>query len=144
MLHSQSNSGSIGGAVTDPSGAVIPGATVIIQNPVSAYTRTATTDSTGHFHFSNLPFNLYHLTVTMNGFASFAGDVDVDSIVPVVSNVHLKIGTADTTVTVEGGEDLIENDPTAHTDVDRGLFDTRKRIVFPEFVGHSGVSWSCC
>ena len=122
-LHAQSNSGSLGGAVTDPSGAVIPGANVVIQNPVSAYTRTSTSDSTGHFHFSNLPFNPYHLTVTMKGFASFAGDVSVESIVPVVSNISLTIGDTTTTVTVEGGEDLIENDPTAHTDVDRGLFD---------------------
>ena len=68
MLHAQSNSGSISGVVTDPSGAVIPGASVSIQNPVSAYTRTTTTDSTGHFRFSNLPFNPYHLTVTKEGF----------------------------------------------------------------------------
>src|SRR5579863_591006 len=122
-LNAQSNSGSIAGVVSDPSGAVIPGAAVSIQNPVSAYTRSATTDSAGHFRFSNLPFNPYHLTVTKDGFATFVGDVDVDSIVPVASNIRLKIGTTSNTVTVEGGEDLIENDPTAHTDVDRGLFD---------------------
>src|SRR5579863_7461612 len=119
----QSNSGSIAGVVSDPSGAVIPGASVSIQNPVSAYSITTTSDSAGHFRFSNLPFNPYHLTVAKDGFATFVGDVDVDSIVPVASNIHLKIGAASNTVTVEGGEDLIENDPTAHTDVDRGLFD---------------------
>ena len=73
MLHAQSNSGSISGTVTDPSGAVIPGASVSIQNPVSAYTRTTTTDNTGHFRFPNLPFNPYHLTVTKDGFAAFVG-----------------------------------------------------------------------
>src|SRR6201993_1958101 len=123
MLNAQSNSGSITGMVSDPSGAVIPGASVSIQNPVSAYSRTTTSDSAGHFRFSNLPFNPYHLTVTKDGFATFVGDVEVDSIVPVASNIRLKIGAASNTVTVEGGEDLIENDPTAHTDVDRGLFD---------------------
>ena len=45
-LYAQSNSGSVGGTVTDPSGAVVPGATVSIQNPVSKYSRTATTDRT--------------------------------------------------------------------------------------------------
>src|SRR5579863_3826160 len=123
MLNAQSNSGSITGVVSDPSGAVIPGASVSIQNPVSAYSRTTTSDSAGHFRFSNLPFNPYHLTVTKDGFATFVGDVDVDSIVPVASNIRLKIGAASNTVTVAGGEDLIENDPTVHTDVDRGLFD---------------------
>ena len=122
-LHAQSNSGSINGTVTDPSGAVIPGASISIQNPVSEYSRNTTTDSSGHFRFPNLPFNPYHLTVTKDGFAAFAGDVQVESIIPVTSNVNLKIGAASNTVTVEGGEDLIENDPTAHTDVDRGLFD---------------------
>jgi len=41
----------------------------------------------------------------------------------VISNVPLKVGGPVNTVTVEGGEDLIENDPTDHTDLDRGLFD---------------------
>ena len=123
MLHAQSNSGSLAGVVADPSGAVIPGASVTIQNPVSAYSRTTTSDGTGHFRFSNVPFNPYHLSVKKQGFGAFAQDVNVDSILPVTSNIQLKVGTAVNTVTVEGGADLIENDPTDHTDVDRGLFD---------------------
>jgi hypothetical protein len=122
-IHAQSNSGSISGVVTDPSGAVVPGARVEIQNPVSAYTRTATTDSAGRYEFPNIPFNPYHLTVTMNGFASFVQDVAVRSNVPVDFNVGLKVGTASNTVTVEAGGDLIESDPTFHTDLDRGLIE---------------------
>src|SRR5246127_721198 len=121
-LNAQSNSGSINGTVSDPSGAVIPGASVSIQNPVSAYSRTTTTDTTGHFHFPNVPFNPYHLAVTKDGFAAFATDVDVNSILPVTPNIHMKVGAASTSVTVEVASDLLENDPTAHTDVDRGLF----------------------
>lgn len=121
-LHAQSNSGSVTGIVADPSGAVIPGASVTIQNPVSGYNRTTTSDGTGHFRFANLPFNPYHLTVSKQGFGAFAEDLNVDSVLPVTSNVQLKIGATVNTVTVEGG-DLIENDPTDHTDVDRGLFD---------------------
>jgi hypothetical protein len=121
-LYAQSNSGFIGGLVTDPSGAVVPGATVLIQNPVSQYSRTATTDAGGHFQFPNVPFNPYHFTVVMSGFSSFVQDVNVHSVVPVNLNIALTVSTASTTVTVEGGEDLIENDPTFHTDVDRSLF----------------------
>src|ERR1700756_4731399 len=120
-LYAQSNSGFIGGTVTDPSGAVVPGATVSIENPVSQYSRTAITDKAGYFQFPNLPFNPYHLTVSMTGFGSFVKDVDVTSIVPVSLNIAMKVSTTSTTVTVQG-EDLIENDPTFHTDVDRGLF----------------------
>jgi hypothetical protein len=121
-LYAQSNSGLIGGVVTDPSGAVVGGATVLIQNPVSQYSRTATTDAAGHFQFPNVPFNPYHFTVVMSGFSSFVQDVSVHSVVPVNLNIALTVSTASTTVTVEGGEDLVENDPTFHTDVDRSLF----------------------
>src|SRR6202041_2015673 len=37
--------------------------------------------------------------------------------------ISLKIGAQSTTVVVEAGQDLLENDSTTHTDVDRGLFD---------------------
>ena len=122
LLHAQSNAGSISGAVTDPTGAVIPGATVSIENPVSQYTRSTTTDNTGHYGFSNVPFNSYHLIVRGKGFASTAQDVDVRSTVQVVTNVGLKLGTETNTVTVTSGGDLVEDDPTFHTDVDRSLF----------------------
>jgi hypothetical protein len=119
-LYAQSNSGSVGGTVTDPSGAVVPGATVSIQNPVSKYSRTATTDRTGHFQFPNVPLNPYHLTVVMTGFGSIVQDVDVTSTVPLSLNIPLQVSTASTTVTVQG-EDLVENDPTFHTDIDRDV-----------------------
>jgi hypothetical protein len=67
-VQAQSNSGSISGAVTDPSGAVVPGASVTIENPVSGYLRTTQTDSGGRYQFSNLPFNPYHLSARATGF----------------------------------------------------------------------------
>jgi hypothetical protein len=121
-LQAQSNSGSISGAVTDPSGAVVPGATVTIENPVSGYLRTTQTDSGGRYQFSNLPFNPYHLSAKASGFGTVAQDVDVRSPIPLSAPISLKVAGASTTVTVESGEDLLENDPTFHTDVDRGLF----------------------
>jgi hypothetical protein len=107
--------------VSDPTGAVIRGATVSIQNPVSQYERTTRTDGAGHFQFSNVPFNPYHMSVEMTGFNAFAQDVDVRSTVPITLTVKLAVGAAAETVQVTG-EDLIENDPTFHTDVDRDLF----------------------
>jgi len=53
--------------------------------------------------------------------------------------ISLKIGTAATSVTVEAnGGDLVENDPSFHTDVDTNLTDrmpTGEPIVFGEFAG---------
>ncbi len=120
---SVSTSGTIRGSVLDPSGAVIKGATVQIQNPVSGYTRTVATDTEGNFAVTNVPYNNYHLSAVASGFQTGAQDVDVRSPVPLEVRINLKIGTSTTTVNVEAAGDLIETEPTTHTDVDRGLFE---------------------
>jgi len=118
------NSGSINGSVVDPTGAVVSNANVDIRNPVSGFDRSTTTDATGKFAFTNVPFNPYHLTVTATGFSSYAQDVEPRSSVPVSVAISLKVLGSTTQVTVEAvGGDLIENDSTFHTDVDRNLFD---------------------
>jgi hypothetical protein len=119
----QSNSASLGGTVLDPTGAVVPNASVQIHNPVSHLDRSTTTDSSGKFSFPNVPFNPYHLSVKGAGFAPYAQDVDVRSAVPLDIGITLKVAGSSDVVTVEAAGDLLENDPTAHTDVDRGLFD---------------------
>ncbi len=116
------NAGSIEGVVKDPSGGAVVNATVEIQNPVTGYTRSIATGADGSFRFTNVPFNPYHLTVTAGGFEMFTKDVDVRSSVPANVQVALKVGTEVTSVTVEAnGGDLVENDSTFHTDVDRSL-----------------------
>jgi Carboxypeptidase regulatory-like domain len=118
------NSGSLDGVVKDPSGGVVVGATVEISFPVTGYQRQTATGNDGSFHFSNIPFNPYHLTVTATGFASYTQDVDVRSSVPVAVQISLKLGTDVQTVKVEAnGGDLVEKDPSFHTDVDTSLTD---------------------
>ncbi len=121
-LQAQTAAGTITGAVTDASGAVIPGATVTIENPVSGLSRTAKTDAAGQYRFTNLPFNPYHLTAKAPGFSPFTADVDVRSSVAVSPIVKLQVGGASTTVTVTG-EDLVENDTSLHTDIDRAMIE---------------------
>jgi uncharacterized surface anchored protein len=65
-----SNGGSIQGTITDPSGAVIPGATVTISNPDMGYTHTLTTDSAGLYSLGPLVPGNYTIKVTA---ASFEG-----------------------------------------------------------------------
>lgn len=130
------SAGTLAGVVKDPSQAVVPGARVEIQNPVTGFTAIATTDQTGNFHISNIPPNPYHLTVTAHGFQLLQQDVDIRSNVPVNLSLQLKVGEAGTAVTVTGeAGDLIETDPTAHTDIDRSLT-TR----LPVQGGSSGLS----
>ncbi len=123
-LYGQTTSGSINGTVTDASGAVIPNATVTVTNPVSQYTRQTTSDSAGHYRLNNLPLNSYHLTVTAPGFSSFVGDVAVRSSVPVTQTEALQVSGTNTVVNVEADAgDLLNNDSTFHTDIDRGSFE---------------------
>jgi hypothetical protein len=124
VVKAQGNSGSIDGVVKDPSGGSVPGAKVEITNPVSGFHRETTTDTDGVFRFTNIPFNPYHMVITATGFNSQSQDVDVRSTVPMSVQISLKIGAAETQVTVEAsGPDLIENESTFHTDVDQGIID---------------------
>jgi hypothetical protein len=117
------SAGSLNGSVLDPSGAVVANASVEIHNPVSGYDRTTTTDSKGNFSFTNVPFNPYHMTVTAEGFAKSAQDVQVRSVVPVSVQISVQVSASSTTVSVEAAGDLVENDPTFHSDIDKALFD---------------------
>jgi hypothetical protein len=118
------SSGSINGSVVDSTGAVVPKATVEIRNPVSGFDRSTTTDAAGKFAFTNIPFNPYHLVVTAEGFAAAVQDVEPRSAVPVSVVIKLQVATSTTQVTVEAeGGDLVENDSTFHSDIDKNLFD---------------------
>ena len=117
------NAGTVRGTVTDLSGAVVPNATVHLSNQVSGLNRTGASNATGQFEFSNIPFNSYQITITAPGFSKLTQNVDIRSVVGVNLTLPLQVGEASsTTVTVEAGGDLIENDPTFHTDVDRDMF----------------------
>ena len=63
------------------------------------------------------------MTVAATGFAPHIQDLDVNSAVPLNLNIALELAGGKTTVTVTTeASDLIEVDPTTHTDVDRALF----------------------
>jgi hypothetical protein len=133
---STGSSGSINGTVSDPTGAVVPNATVEINNPVSHFDRTATTDKAGNFNLPNVPFNPYHMTVSAEGFAATAQDVEVRSVVPVSVNISLQILGTTTSVTVTDAGDLVENDSSFHSDIDRNSFE---KIPEPSTSGLNSV-----
>jgi Carboxypeptidase regulatory-like domain len=118
---SAGSNGTIYGTVTDATGAIVPNATVKIENPVSGYTRTTTADGQGRYQFTNLPLNPYHLVVNVTGFAPHTQDVDVRSSVPITLKSTLAVSGESTVVEVTGSE-LLENDSTFHTDIDRDSF----------------------
>jgi hypothetical protein len=60
--------GSIVGVVTDSSGSSVPGATVTIRNTETNLTRTAVSNETGNYNFTNVLAGPYDLTVSLQGF----------------------------------------------------------------------------
>ena len=114
--------GTIQGTVKDPTGGVMQAVEVKISNPVSGFARTTTTDAAGKYAFSNLSPNPYHVAVEAQGFQPLGRDVDVRTGVPITVDLTLALAVATTSVEVVGhAEDLLERDPTAHTDLDQSL-----------------------
>jgi len=130
------NAGTIEGAVTDPSGAAVPKAAVTIHNSVSGYRQATTTNADGTFRFTNIPPNPYHLEVTASGFAVFAQDVTIRNAIPIQVKATLVLAGAQSSVNVEAaGADVLEVDPSAHTDADRSLI-----MKIPAFDPAGGLS----
>src|SRR5206468_755881 len=116
--------GTLQGTVKDPTGGVMQAVEVRISNPLSGFTRTATTDAAGKYAFSNLPPNPYHVSIEAQGFQTLERDVDVRSGVPITLDLTLALAGATAAVQVVGhAEDLLERDPTAHTDIDHSLIE---------------------
>jgi hypothetical protein len=130
------NAGTVQGNVVDPSGAVVSGAEVSIHNPISGYNQTTRTGTDGSFRLNNIPPNPYHLEISAPGFSTYSQDVSIRSSIPVQVKATLPLAGAKTTVTVEAsGADLLENDPSAHIDVDRSQL-----LKIPAFDPGGGLS----
>src|SRR5207248_4457706 len=67
----QYTTGSLGGTVTDPAGAVVPAATVKVQNEDTGLNKTVTTEADGTFLFPAMPVGRYKLTVVKTGFETY-------------------------------------------------------------------------
>jgi hypothetical protein len=115
------SAGTIEGAVTDPSNAAVSGASAEIENSVTGYKRQTTTDEAGTFRFDNVPQNNYELTISAKGFATARQTVSVRSTVPISLKVPLLVAGATASITVQGTADVVENVPSAHTDVAENL-----------------------
>ena len=80
---SQATTGTISGTVADPSGAVLPSATVVILNEETGISRTVQTDGGGRYNAPGLTPGRHKITASLQGFQSEAR-----------SGIELKIGRA--------------------------------------------------
>lgn len=104
-------SGDIAGTITDPSGAVVPNATVTLKNNGTGQTQTATTNSSGAYRFSLLPPAQYTVTAAASGFQNVARAVTVAVGQASQLNLQLAVGGSSQTVevTAEGAVVQTEN-----------------------------------
>jgi hypothetical protein len=102
IAFAQTETGRIGGIVTDPTGAVVPGAMVTVKSLGTAAIRTATTNATGAYIITNLPPGDYEMTVGAKGFATSKRQVTITVGGITGQDVSLAVGATTTTVEVTG------------------------------------------
>ncbi|RRA48697.1 TonB-dependent receptor [Acidipila sp. EB88] len=118
LAQSASHTGSLNGTVSDTTGAIVPGASITVTNPVSGFTRTTTADASGAFSFNNLPYNNYHVVITAQGFGAVTRDASITSGIPASLTAQLQVGVAAQSITVESS-DLVDTGTGMQTNVDR-------------------------
>src|SRR5262245_55423166 len=103
--------GTIVGAVTDPSGGAVPGASVTITNLQTNQTRSGTSNGEGEFVFTNVLAGDYKVTITASGFQSFTQQ-NVLVTINTVSRVNLKltVGAVTESLTISAGAAALQTD----------------------------------
>jgi carboxypeptidase family protein/TonB-dependent receptor-like protein len=103
-------SGDITGTVTDPTGAVVSGATVTATDVAENTTQSTTTNSAGLYRFPFAKPGAYRLTVSFKGFRGVAETIGVGVGQIAMANFKLELGAATETVEVSGGTLLVQTE----------------------------------
>src|SRR5712664_2097339 len=110
-------SGDISGTVTDPSGAVVPNATVTATEAEKGLKRTSLSDNRGEYHFTALPPASYEVSAQISGFqtAVYKG-VIVNVGQTVVLDFHLKVSQTSEQVEVTTEPPVVETEKSHQAD----------------------------
>ncbi|MBV9483970.1 MAG: TonB-dependent receptor [Acidobacteria bacterium] len=109
LATAQNTNGRIIGTVTDPQGAAIAGAHVIISNTGTGIQSTTTTDNSGSYQVLNLPVGLYAVTVESQGFVKATTqpqELNINQSLRV--DVPLKVGAINEVVEVQSESGQVE------------------------------------
>ncbi|MGH9944247.1 MAG: carboxypeptidase regulatory-like domain-containing protein, partial [Pyrinomonadaceae bacterium] len=115
-----SSTGSLAGTVTDPSGAVLAGANVVVKNTATNSETTTTTAENGTFNVPALGTGIYTVAITSQGFKqAVITDVKIDVGAPSSINVAMEVGQVGESVTIvgAGGELLQTQSATVSTTI---------------------------
>ena len=103
--------GQIGGIVTDPNGAVVPGASITVINTQTGASRTTTSDAEGLWTLSGMTPGPTRITVTQPGFTPAQHELELSANRPARLAMTLAVGSVSELVTVTsdiptGGRDI--------------------------------------
>ncbi len=107
-LFGQCTTASLGGTVSDPSGASVPETRITVRNLATGFTQTTESGTTGTYLFSRLPIGSYEMRVEKAGFGTFVQSgirLNVDQMA--TQNVTLSIGQVTEQVSVQAEAELI-------------------------------------
>ena len=109
MLWAQLYTGTVTGVVSDPSGAVVPGAQVQLVDEQKGFTFTATSDTAGSYLFRSVPPGSYRVTVQAPGFKSETrGGIILEVNHNVTVNFSLQVGATNQSIDVKGQAPVLD------------------------------------
>ena len=110
VIVSAQDAASISGAVTDTTGGVLPGVTVVASSPaLLGASRTVATDGTGTYRFVSLRPGIYTVTFTLDGFQTLVReDIELQGSFAAAVDVQLAVGSVQETVTVTGASPVVD------------------------------------
>jgi hypothetical protein len=107
----QSDVASISGFVRDPSGSVVPGASVLIKNEAVEFQRAVTTNSEGYYVVSALPPGFYTVQVQHAGFSTYELlHKKLDPSIPTDVDIALAVGLATQSISVTASTVAVQTD----------------------------------
>jgi hypothetical protein len=116
--------GALGGRATDPSGAVAPGASVVVRNIETGVEESAETNRNGLYRFSVLAPGIYSITAKLKGFRDVQGLVQVLVGNTTLQDINLQVGVGKDTVNVTGTAPLLRPaDSSVSTVLERSLIE---------------------
>jgi len=106
--------GAINGTVTDPSGAVVPNATVKATENATGIDHNTVTTSDGAFYLQDIPLGFYKITVTASGFPAYTVD-KVEVVAGTIYTLPVKLSLQQQATTVEVSAAALTLDTTTQT-----------------------------
>jgi Carboxypeptidase regulatory-like domain/Putative zinc-finger len=141
-------SGTVTGTIKDPTGAVIPGATVTATNSSGALSGSVTTDSHGQYRIEDLTPGSYRIEAQATGFQKQSFTAAVAPLQQAVADVSLPVGSAAQTVTVQASPVPLDTSPTSEsptTKLPANLTPSRFELTTDKgerWVSSDGQTWS--